>query len=78
MTGNNFITPAELERHIDAARRLRAETQAAGAIWILNTLAGAVGVIRRLLLRITAHASRQPYPGFFVGRPARTGNSPRI
>jgi hypothetical protein len=58
VTRKHFTTRAELERQMDAARQLRAETLA-GAAWIFSALAGAVGVIRRMLLRITAHAPRQ-------------------
>jgi len=45
---------------MDAKRQLRAETLA-GEAWIFSALAGAVGVIRRMLLRITARASHQTY-----------------
>ena len=58
MTRKHFETRAELERQMDAARQLRAETLA-GADWISSALAGAVGVIRRMVLRIAAHAPRQ-------------------
>ena len=50
MIRRHFETRAELERQMEAARQLRAETLG-GATWIVSALAAAVGAIRRLLLR---------------------------
>jgi hypothetical protein len=50
----HFETRAELERQMEAARQLRAETLG-GATWIVSALAVAVGAIRRLLLRAIVH-----------------------
>ena len=52
----HFRTRAELERQMAAARQLRAEALA-GASRIFAAFAGAA--IRRIWLRIAAHASRQ-------------------
>jgi hypothetical protein len=54
----HFETRADLERQMDAARQLRAETLG-GAGWIFSALAGAVEVIRRMMLRITSHGPRR-------------------
>ena len=53
MIRRQFESRAELERQVDAARQLRTEILA-GAAWIASALAAAVGVVRRMLLRITA------------------------
>jgi hypothetical protein len=58
MEPRSFRTRAELERQIDAARQLRAETLG-GARWISGALAGVAGVIRRIMLRIGSHEPRQ-------------------
>lgn len=50
MIRRHFETRAELERQMEAARQLRAETRG-GATWIVSALAAAVGALRRLLLR---------------------------
>ena len=56
MTRRHFRTRAELERKMDAARQLRAETV---ATWIGSAVPPTVGVIRRVVLLITAHAPRR-------------------
>ena len=56
MIRRHFRTRAELERQMDAARQLRSETLA-GASRIFAAFAGAA--IRRIWLRIAAHAPRQ-------------------
>lgn len=58
MARHHFETRAELERQMDAARQLRAETLG-GAAWICSALAGVLGAVRRLLLRIAANTLRQ-------------------
>lgn len=58
MTRTHFRTRAELERQMDAARQLRAETLA-GASWSVSALVGAVGLIRRIVQRIAAATPRQ-------------------
>jgi hypothetical protein len=58
MMRRHFETRAELERQMEAARQLRAETLG-GAAWIVSGLAAVLGVIRRMLLRMTARASSQ-------------------
>jgi len=54
----HFETRAELERQMEAAHQLRAETLG-GATWIISALAPALGAIRGLLPRITARTSGQ-------------------
>ena len=61
MTRNPFRTRAELERQMEAARQLRAETLA-GAGWIFSALAGLWTVIRRMLLRMPAPQSDSGEP----------------
>ena len=58
MTRQYFVTRTELERQMDAARQLRAETLA-GAGWIFSAFGSVAGVIRRIVRRTTAHAPRQ-------------------
>lgn len=58
MTRRHFETRAELERQMEAARQLRAETLG-GAAWIVSGLAAVLSMIRRMLLRMTARASNQ-------------------
>jgi len=53
----HFETRAELERQMEAARQLRAETLG-GATWIVSALAAALSAIRRILLRII---TREPH-----------------
>lgn len=50
MPKHHFRTRAELERQMDAARQLRAETLAGGA-WIIVGLISALLVLRRVLHR---------------------------
>ena len=57
MTREHFETRAGLERQMDVARQLRAETCRRSCIF--SALAKAVTVIRRQLLRITADGPRQ-------------------
>ena len=56
MIRKHFQTRAELEQQMQAARQLRSETLA-GAVRVLS--AGALGVIRRMLLRIAAQSPRR-------------------
>ena len=58
MDRRHFETYAQLEWQMKAARQLRAETLD-GATWIVSALAAALGVIRRMLPRITARTSSQ-------------------
>ena len=58
MTRRHFETRAELEWQMEVARQLRTETLG-GATWIVSALAAALGVIPRMLLRMTARASSQ-------------------
>lgn len=57
MTRRHFETRAELERQMEAARQLRAETLG-GAAWIVSVLAAALSMIRRMLLQII---TREPH-----------------
>ncbi|HEX6115410.1 MAG TPA: hypothetical protein VFZ10_24165 [Geminicoccaceae bacterium] len=52
MAKHHFRTRAELERQMDAARQLRAETLAGGA-WIIAALISALLVLRRVIVRST-------------------------
>lgn len=58
MTRRHFETRAELERQMEAARQLRAETLG-GAAWIVSGLAAVLSMNRQMLLRMTARASNQ-------------------
>lgn len=58
MTRRHFETRAELERQMEAARQLRAETLG-GASWIVSGLASVLDLIRRMLLRIVAREPHQ-------------------
>lgn len=58
MTRRHFETRAELERPMEAARQLRAETLG-GAAWIVSGLAAVLSMIQQMLLRMTARASNQ-------------------
>jgi hypothetical protein len=58
VTRTHFRTRAELERQMNAARQLRAEALA-GASWIVSALAGAEGLIHRIVQRVAAAAPRQ-------------------
>jgi hypothetical protein len=58
MGRRHFETYAELDRQMNAARQLRAETLG-GATFIVSALAAALGAIRGLLPRITARTSSQ-------------------
>jgi hypothetical protein len=53
MTRKHFNTFAELERQMDVARQLRAETLAGGG-WIFRIFVGAVARLQRKPLRPTA------------------------
>lgn len=57
MTRRHFETRAELERQLEAARQLRAETLG-GAAWIVSGLAAVLSMIRQMLLRII---TREPH-----------------
>jgi hypothetical protein len=57
MTRRHFETRAELERQMDAARQLRAETLG-DAAWIVSGLAAVLSMIRQMLLRII---TREPH-----------------
>jgi hypothetical protein len=57
MTRKHFETRAELERQMEAARQLRAETLG-GAAWIVSGLAAVLGMIWQMLLRII---TREPH-----------------
>jgi len=57
MTRRHFETRAELERQMEAARQLRAETLG-GAAWIVSGLAAVPSMIRQMLLRII---TREPH-----------------
>jgi hypothetical protein len=57
MTRRHFETRAELERQMEAARQLRAETLG-GAAWIVSGLAAVLSMIRQMLLRII---TREPH-----------------
>jgi hypothetical protein len=58
MGRRHFETYPELDRQMNAARQLRAETLG-GATFIVSALAAALGAIRGLLARITARTSSQ-------------------
>jgi len=57
MTRRHFETRAELERQMEAARQLRAETLG-GAAWVVSGLAAVLSMIRQMLLRII---TREPH-----------------
>ena len=57
MTRRHFETRAELERQMEAARQLRAETLG-GAAWIVSVLPAALSMSRRMLLQII---TREPH-----------------
>ena len=56
MSDGHFRTRAELERQMDKARQLRAET-VRGAAWIILGLLSTLAV-RRLILRLGGRAAR--------------------
>jgi hypothetical protein len=59
MTPRLFETRAARKAFlIDATRQLRAEIRAGGD-WIFSALTGAVGVVRRIVLRVATHEQRQ-------------------
>ena len=59
MIRRHFESRAALERQMEAARQLRAETLAGAAWMIFSALAGVAGLIRRVLVRIITEAPRQ-------------------
>jgi hypothetical protein len=62
---------------VEKARQLRAEALA-GTAWIFTALAGVVGEIRRMLLRITANEPRQTWSPDCQRSTGTTGDYPRI
>ena len=58
MAKHHFRTRAELERQMDAARQLRAETLA-GCGWMIAGLLGLVLVVRRLIDRSATRTARR-------------------
>ena len=56
MARKHFRTRAELERQIEKARQIRAETASA---LILDGLTSAMGLIRRILARVTTVSPRR-------------------
>jgi hypothetical protein len=56
MARKHFRTRAELERQIEKAHQIRAETASA---LILDGLTSAIGLIRRILIRITTVSPRR-------------------
>lgn len=57
MDRTHFRTRAALERQIDAARQLRAETLG-GAAWIVSAFAAAFRAVRRLMRLLTTWTPR--------------------
>jgi hypothetical protein len=55
MPRKHFRTHAEIQRQIEKARQVRSET---ASVLILDGLAGAMGLIRRVLARITVSPRR--------------------
>ena len=67
------LNHAELERRMDAARQLRSEVLTAGGASMISALAGALGVIRGLVLEGVTGRSRVRLPIGGTPQSARSG-----
>jgi hypothetical protein len=75
MTQKGFRSRADLERQMDAARQLRAETLAGGS---RDFVAAAGAAIHRLLVRTVAIVPRRAWLPIATDRPASEVDGTRV